>query len=131
MLIAGAIAGECRLNRASQQWMIGQDPWGNGWGEWELWRLPEHPAHENRGEDSVWENRGGARTERERLREWEAQSLRERAPERMQIHWEKEWERVNENKYNSGGRSSEGDFKSDRESLTWENSEDTKEVRER
>lgn len=35
MLIAGAIAGECRLNGASQQRMIGQDPWGNGWvGGW-------------------------------------------------------------------------------------------------
>lgn len=101
MLIAGAIAGECRLNRASQQWMIGQDPWGNGvgWGGW-CWEGAgalecrgcdvTHSAHENRGEDSVWENRGGARAERERLRRWEAQSLRERAQDRTRIQREGE-----------------------------------------
>lgn len=40
MLIAGTIDGECRLNRASQQWMIGQDPWEAWWGGWEArnWR---------------------------------------------------------------------------------------------
>lgn len=36
--------------------------------------LPEPWAHENRGEDSVWEKRGGARAESERLRRWEAQT---------------------------------------------------------
>ena len=93
MLIAGAIAGECRLNGASQQRMIGQDPWGNGWGGggegggvtagWGVGGCVTSPAHDNRGEDSVWENRGGARAGREREREGrEAQSLRERARER-------------------------------------------------
>jgi len=50
-----------------------------------------HPAHGNRGEDSVWENRGGARAERERSRGWEeAQSWRERAQERTRNHGERE-----------------------------------------
>lgn len=35
------------------------------------------PSHENSGENSVWEKRGGAKVERRGLRGWEAQSERE------------------------------------------------------
>lgn len=56
---------------------VGRGAWGD-WGKGFV-TLQELRAHENREEDSVWENRGGAKAQRETLRGWEAQSLRERA----------------------------------------------------
>lgn len=46
MLIAGTIDSECRLNRASQQWMIGQDPQGKGGSCRGAVTSQEHSAHE-------------------------------------------------------------------------------------
>lgn len=65
--------------------MIGRDPQGKRSGVWGVGvvTLLEHSTHENRGRDSVWENRGGARAGRERLRgletELERVSVREDA----------------------------------------------------
>lgn len=55
--------------------MIGQDPQGKGSGVRGVGvvTLLEHSTHENRGWDSVWENRGGARAGEERLRGWETE----------------------------------------------------------
>lgn len=66
MLIAVSIAGECRLNGASQQRRIGRDPLVRRGGEGEgRVTSPGHPAHDNRREDGVWEKMGGAKAERE------------------------------------------------------------------
>lgn len=55
--------------------MIGQDPQGKESGVRGVGvvTLLEHSTHENRGWDSVWENRGGARAGKERLRGWETE----------------------------------------------------------
>lgn len=80
MLIVGSIAGECRLNRASQL-TIGQSPrWGVGGGLWNWWRgevvtLSKSSSPKNRRESSVWEQRGGAWSKGERLRGWDSSEL--------------------------------------------------------
>lgn len=76
MLIAGSVAGECRLNRASQQWMIGQDPWGNGRGGGRLGVVTLHNTQpvKNRGERTVCGKTGEEPELKER--DWESGRLR-------------------------------------------------------